>query len=69
LDGRFVYPVHLNPNIREPLGDLPFVGRMDSADVILRNSGGIQKEGPSRGKPVLVMCTVIERPKVVEAGQ
>lgn len=81
---RFVYPVHLNPNVREPVGRilggltnvaliepleyLPFVWLMDSADVILTDSGGIQEEGPSLGKPVLVMRTVTERPEAVEAG-
>ena len=83
-DWRFVYPVHLNPNVREPVGRilrgltnvaliepleyLPFVWLMDSADVILTDSGGIQEEGPSLGKPVLVMRTVTERPEAVEAG-
>ncbi len=81
---RFVYPVHLNPNVREPVGRilgglanvaliqpleyLPFVWLMDSSDVILTDSGGIQEEGPSLGKPVLVMRTVTERPEAVEAG-
>jgi UDP-N-acetylglucosamine 2-epimerase (non-hydrolysing) len=81
---RFIYPVHLNPNVREPVGRilgglanvaliepleyLPFVWLMDSSDVILTDSGGIQEEGPSLGKPVLVMRAVTERPEAVEAG-
>jgi UDP-N-acetylglucosamine 2-epimerase (non-hydrolysing) len=82
----FVYPVHLNPNVREPvkrtlggesrknihliepLGYLPFVAMMERADVILTDSGGIQEEAPSLGKPVLVMRDVTERPEAVEAG-
>ena len=83
-DWRFIYPVHLNPNVREPVGRvleglpnvaliepleyLPFVWLMDSSDVVLTDSGGIQEEGPSLGKPVLVMRTVTERPEAVEAG-
>jgi UDP-N-acetylglucosamine 2-epimerase (non-hydrolysing) len=83
-DWRFVYPVHLNPNVQEPVGRilgglsnvaliepleyLPFVWLMDGADVILTDSGGIQEEGPSLGKPVLVMRAVTERPEAVEAG-
>jgi UDP-N-acetylglucosamine 2-epimerase (non-hydrolysing) len=47
---------------------LPFVWLMDSSDVILTDSGGIQEEGPSLGKPVLVMRAVTERPEAVEAG-
>jgi len=86
----FVYPVHLNPNVREPvkrlLGDgapgstlpnvhlldplpyLPFVGLMERASVILTDSGGIQEEAPSLGKPVLVMRETTERPEGVDAG-
>lgn len=83
-DWRFLYPVHLNPNVQEPVGRilgglanvaltdpleyLPFVWLMDSADVILTDSGGIQEEGPSLGKPVLVMRAVTERPEAVDAG-
>ena len=83
-DWRFVYPVHLNPNVREPVGRilggllnvaliepleyLPFVWLMDGSDLILTDSGGIQEEGPSLGKPVLVMRAVTERPEAVEAG-
>ena len=79
-----VYPVHLNPNVQEPvhrlLGNLPrlllippleyvpFVGLMRRADIILTDSGGIQEEAPSLGKPVLVMRETTERPEGVEAG-
>jgi UDP-N-acetylglucosamine 2-epimerase (non-hydrolysing) len=79
-----VYPVHLNPNVQKPvsriLSDLPnvhlikpqdyapFVWLMNQCDVILTDSGGIQEEGPSLGKPVLVMRDVTERPEAVEAG-
>jgi UDP-N-acetylglucosamine 2-epimerase (non-hydrolysing) len=82
----FVYPVHLNPNVREPvsriLGSLetenvhlidplsyfPFVSLMDRASIILTDSGGIQEEAPSLGKPVLVMRDTTERPEAVQAG-
>jgi UDP-N-acetylglucosamine 2-epimerase (non-hydrolysing) len=80
----FVYPVHLNPNVRGPvfglLGGLPnvhliepvdylaFVTLMDRATVVLTDSGGVQEEGPSLGKPVVVMRDTTERPEVVEAG-
>ena len=83
-DWLLVYPVHLNPNVREPVFDLlaglnnvhliepqdylPFVWLMDNADLILTDSGGVQEEGPSLGKPVLVMRDVTERPEAVEAG-
>jgi UDP-N-acetylglucosamine 2-epimerase (non-hydrolysing) len=79
-----VYPVHLNPNVKEPiyrvLGNIdriylmeplpygPFVWLMDQAYLILTDSGGIQEEGPSLGKPVLVMREVTERPEGIEAG-
>lgn len=79
-----VYPVHLNPNVREPvnrllvginnvhliepLDYLPFVYLMNQAYVILTDSGGIQEEAPSLGKPVLVMRDTTERPEAVEAG-
>lgn len=81
---QIVYPVHLNPNVREPvqriLGNvenviliepqeyLPFVYLMDKAWLILTDSGGIQEEAPSLGKPVLVMRETTERPEAVEAG-
>ena len=83
-DVQFVYPVHLNPNVREPvkriLSDvdnvyliepqdyLPFVKLMDASTLILTDSGGIQEEAPSLGKPVLVMRNTTERPEAVEAG-
>ena len=79
-----VYPVHRNPQIQEPvfrlLADLPnvrlidplgytdFVAAMRRADVILTDSGGVQEEAPSLGKPVLVMRETTERPEAVEAG-
>lgn len=83
-DVEIVYPVHLNPNVREPvhkllgaaanihLSDpmdyLPFVSLMKQANIIITDSGGIQEEAPSLGKPVLVMRDVTERPEAVEAG-
>ncbi|KAA5602528.1 non-hydrolyzing UDP-N-acetylglucosamine 2-epimerase [Blastochloris sulfoviridis] len=79
-----VYPVHLNPNVQsavrrvlggvthvhliEPLDYLPFVYLMMRAHVVLTDSGGIQEEAPSLGKPVFVMRNVTERPEAVEAG-
>jgi len=81
---QIVYPVHLNPNVREPVGRmlgeeenihliepqeyLPFVYLMSRADIILTDSGGIQEEAPALGKPVLVMRDTTERPEAVEAG-
>lgn len=83
-DVQIVYPVHLNPNVREvvlsaltgkdnihliePLDYLHFVYLMSRAHVILTDSGGIQEEAPSLGKPVLVLREVTERPEAVEAG-
>ena len=83
-DVQIVYPVHLNPNVQEPvkrlLGQnsnihliepqdyLPFVYLMNQAHIILTDSGGIQEEAPSLGKPVLVMRDTTERPEAVEAG-
>ncbi|MBN6211868.1 non-hydrolyzing UDP-N-acetylglucosamine 2-epimerase [Ralstonia flatus] len=80
----FVYPVHLNPNVREPvnrilqglsnvhliepLDYLPFVFLMSRSAVILTDSGGIQEEAPSLGKPVLLMRDTTERPEAVAAG-
>ena len=82
----FVYPVHLNPNVREPVGRvlgrhcgknvhliepqsyLPFVALMNRAYLILTDSGGVQEEAPSLGKPVLVMRDTTERPEAVTAG-
>lgn len=103
-DVQFVYPVHLNPHVREPvlrilgtmaatrgagrgrrrgstppegsrnihliepLSYLPFVAMMDRATLILTDSGGVQEEAPSLGKPVLVMRSTTERPEGVRAG-
>lgn len=83
-DVDIVYPVHLNPNVREPvnrllggitnvyliepLDYLPFVYLMNRAYLILTDSGGIQEEAPSLGKPVLVMRDTTERPEAVQAG-
>ena len=83
-DVDIVYPVHLNPNVQEPvnrilagLGNvylippqdyLPFVSLMSRAYIILTDSGGIQEEAPSLGKPVLVMRDTTERPEAVKAG-
>lgn len=80
----FVYPVHLNPNVQEPVNRLlgehdrihlipplsyePFVWLMDRASIVLTDSGGVQEEAPSLGKPVLVMRETTERPEGVEAG-
>lgn len=83
-DVEIVYPVHLNPNVREPINRLlsgidnihliepldylPFVYLMNQSFIILTDSGGIQEEAPSLGKPVLVMRETTERPEAVEAG-
>ncbi len=83
-DVEIVYPVHLNPKVQEPvrriLGDcprihliepldyLPFVYLMNRAHILLTDSGGIQEEAPSLGKPVLVMRDTTERPEAVAAG-
>lgn len=83
-DVQVVYPVHLNPNVQEPvrriLGDVPhvhlltpldyvpFVHLMAQSHLILTDSGGIQEEAPSLGKPVLVLRDTTERPEAVEAG-
>lgn len=80
----FVYPVHLNPHVQEPvfkmlggraniyllrpLGYLPFVALMDRCKLILTDSGGLQEEAPSIGKPVLVLRDTTERPEVVQSG-
>lgn len=81
---QFVYPVHLNPNVREPVNRilsgqenviliepleyLPFVYLMSRSYLILTDSGGVQEEAPSLGKPVLVMRDTTERPEAIEAG-
>lgn len=83
-DAQIVYPVHLNPNVSEPVKRilsgienivliepqeyLPFVWLMNRAWLILTDSGGIQEEAPSLGKPVLVMRDTTERPEAIEAG-
>lgn len=83
-DVQIIYPVHLNPNVKGPveisLGELervkliapqdylPFVHLMRRADIILTDSGGVQEEAPSLGKPVLVMRDTTERPEAVDAG-
>lgn len=83
-DVQVIYPVHLNPNVKDTveaeLGDhenvhlippqdyLPFVHLMRRAHIILTDSGGVQEEAPSLGKPVLVMRDTTERPEAVDAG-
>jgi len=83
-DVEIIYPVHLNPNVRgpvnriladcatvhliEPQDYLPFVYLMNRATLIITDSGGVQEEAPSLGKPVLVMRETTERPEAVEAG-
>lgn len=85
-DVDILYPVHLNPNVRQPVRDilavrrlgnvhlidpvdyLPFVYLMDKSYFIITDSGGVQEEAPSLGKPVLVMRDTTERPEAVQAG-
>jgi len=83
-DIQIIYPVHPNPNVRGPIVErlgslegvklippqdyLPFVHLMRRANVILTDSGGVQEEAPSLGKPVLVMRDTTERPEAVDAG-
>jgi UDP-N-acetylglucosamine 2-epimerase (non-hydrolysing) len=83
-DVQIIYPVHLNPNVKEPvdrilkgvsnvhliapLDYLPFVYLMSQSYFILTDSGGVQEEAPSLGKPVLVMRDTTERPEAVAAG-
>ena len=83
-DIQILYPVHLNPNVQEPVKRwldgvdniyliepqqyLPFVYLMNRATLILTDSGGIQEEAPSLGKPVLVMRDTTERPEALDAG-
>lgn len=83
-DVRFVYPVHLNPNVRQPVGDILssvsnvsliepldyfwLVQLMKRSTLILTDSGGIQEEAPSFGIPVLVLRETTERPEGIEAG-
>lgn len=84
VDVQVIYPVHLNPNVKKPvyeiLGDVAniqlidplaypaFVWLMNQAYLIITDSGGVQEEAPSLGKPVLVMRDTTERPEAVEAG-
>jgi UDP-N-acetylglucosamine 2-epimerase (non-hydrolysing) len=83
-DLQIIYPVHLNPNVEDtvatrlagleriqlipPQDYLPFVHLMRRADIILTDSGGVQEEAPSLGKPVLVMRDTTERPEALNAG-
>jgi UDP-N-acetylglucosamine 2-epimerase (non-hydrolysing) len=85
-DVEILYPVHLNPNVRQPVSEilaarklynvhliepvdyLPFVYLMDRAHLLITDSGGVQEEAPSLGKPVLVMRETTERPEAVDAG-
>ncbi len=85
-DVDFLYPMHMNPNVRRPIAEmfdgtehpnvffiepleyLPFVFMMKCSYLIITDSGGIQEEAPSLGKPVLVMRDVTERPEALEAG-
>lgn len=79
-----IYPVHLNPNVQKPVNEIlsgisniklisplsypAFVWLMNASKIIVTDSGGVQEEAPSLGKPVLVMRDVTERPEAVEAG-
>ncbi|MCL2767255.1 MAG: UDP-N-acetylglucosamine 2-epimerase (non-hydrolyzing) [Synergistaceae bacterium] len=83
-DIQFIYPVHFNPNVREPINrilgnkeniflteplDYPYlIWLMEKCFLVLTDSGGIQEEAPALGKPVLVMREVTERPEGIEAG-
>ncbi|MCG5548921.1 non-hydrolyzing UDP-N-acetylglucosamine 2-epimerase [Halorhodospira halochloris] len=83
-DVEIVYPVHLNPNVQQPVREtladhprvhllepmdyLPFVALLNRAELIITDSGGIQEEAPSLGKPVLVTRETTERPEAVSAG-
>jgi len=83
-DVQIVYPVHLNPNVQRPVYELlsginnikliaplsysAFVWLMEKSYIIITDSGGVQEEAPSLGKPVLVMRDTTERPEAVEAG-
>jgi UDP-N-acetylglucosamine 2-epimerase (non-hydrolysing) len=83
-DAEIIYPVHLNPNVQKPVGELlsdqkrihliepldyeTFVWLMDISYMVITDSGGVQEEAPSLGKPVLVMREKTERPEAVEAG-
>lgn len=83
-DVQIIYPVHLNPNVQQPVYNIlegnsnihlipplpyeAFIWLMDKAKIVITDSGGIQEEAPSLGKPVLVMRETTERPEAVEAG-
>ncbi|MFZ1289761.1 MAG: UDP-N-acetylglucosamine 2-epimerase (non-hydrolyzing) [Melioribacteraceae bacterium] len=83
-DYNFIYPVHLNPNVQDPVNKilsnkknifllqpqtyLPFISLLMNSKIILTDSGGVQEEAPSLGKPVLVMRENTERPEAVTAG-
>ncbi len=83
-EAEFLYPVHFNPNVRKPVNEIlqgisnvhlvepldyePFIYAMDKSFLVLTDSGGVQEEAPSLGKPVLVMRDTTERPEAVEAG-
>ena len=83
-DIQVVYPVHLNPNVQKPVKELlsgkeriyliepmeyaPFSSLMKEAHIIMTDSGGVQEEAPSLGKPVLVLRSTTERPEAVEYG-
>lgn len=83
-DCQLIYPVHLNPNVQKPVYDLlsevdnikliaplnypAFVWLMEKSYLIITDSGGVQEEAPSLGKPVLVMREITERPEAVKAG-
>ena len=83
-DWDLLYPVHMNPNVQKPVNEIlsgldnviliepadyePFVWLMNRCDLILTDSGGVQEEAPSLGKPVLVMREVTERPEAIVAG-
>ena len=83
-DARIVYPVHLNPKVQEPvnrilreservhliqpLDYLPFISLLSKSYLVLTDSGGVQEEAPSLGKPVLVMRNTTERPEAIDAG-
>lgn len=84
FDGDIIYPVHLNPNVQKPVYEIlegvqniklitpqpyeSFIYLMNKAKIIITDSGGVQEEAPSLGKPVLVMRDTTERPEAVEAG-
>lgn len=84
FDARVVYPIHPNPNVKgpverqlagnprisliDPLDYEPFIALMDRAYLVITDSGGVQEEAPSLGKPILVMRDITERPEAVEAG-